>query len=146
MMTRPLNRWPVELPVTKMVTHTILAPLTTHWRKATCEEVGCLDFHHGWGLDTAGLTEGQIGAAKKSGRRYHVEHDANGAKRLLFEAGQPCFRASEHRIRLDREELFLQRPGDWRGNPEPHAKPLVFSGAESWRDSLHTTLERCRGE
>lgn len=144
MMTRPLNRPEPILPVTKMVTHAIFAPLATHWRKATCVEVGCLQHHHGWALNTTGLSEGQVVLAKASGRRYHVEHDATGAEILLFEPGQSCFKVSEHRIRIDRPEVFIQRPGDWRGNPSPNDKPLIFSGADAWRDSLGTTLDRCK--
>lgn len=144
MMIRPLNRPEPVLPVTKMVTHAILAPIATHWRKATCAEVGCLHHHHGWALKTAGLTEQAIAAAKASGRRYRAEQDEHGAEILVFEAGQPCFKASEHRVRIDRPELFIQRPGDWRGNPDAGSKPLIFSGADAWRDSLGTTLDRCK--
>jgi hypothetical protein len=146
MTIRPLNRIDPALPVTAMMTHAIVAPLTTHWRKATCEEVGCLDHRNGWGLNTAGLDDSQIWTAKNSGRRFIVEHDSDGAEVLMFESGQPCFRESEHRIRRDREELFIARSGDWRGNPDgTHVKPLVFSGADSWKDSLNTNLDRCRG-
>lgn len=145
-MSRPLNRVTPSLPVNKMVTHAIVAPLTTHWRKASCEEVGCLDFHNGWGLNTAGISDNAVWLAKTSGRTFTVEYDDNGAEVLLFESGQPCFRASEHRIRIDREELFILRNGDWRGNPDgAGAWPLVFSGADAWKDSLSTTLDRCQG-
>lgn len=144
MMSRPLNRPTPILPVTQMVTHAIVAPLATHWRKATCAEVGCLQHHHGWALNTAGLSAGQVTLAKASGRRYRVEQDAAGADILIFEPGQSCFKASEHRIRLEREEIFVQRPGDWRGNPAAGSKPLIFSGADSWLDSLGTALDKIR--
>lgn len=144
-MHRPLNRIQPTAPVEQMRTHAIYAPLDTHWRRATCEEFGCLAFQHGWSLDTAGLTESQVETAKKSGRTYTTVPGENGADVLVFGPGQPCFRASEHRIRIDRPELFIARNGDWRGNPDPPGtKPTVFSSADSWRDSLGTTLDRIR--
>jgi hypothetical protein len=145
MMNRPLFRPDPLLPVTQMVTHAIVAPLVTHWRKATCEEIGCLHFHHGWAFHTAGMSPKLLAAAKTSGRQYRVERHESG-ETWVFEPGQPCFRASEHRIRLDREELFIRRSGDWRGNPDGRGtKPLIFSGADAWKDSLGTTLDHCRG-
>lgn len=132
------------LSPTKMVTHAIVAPLGSHWKRATCEEYGCLPHQNGWRLETAGLTAEQVATAKRSGRRYVVEHDAQGAEVLIFEAGQQCFRVSEHWVRLEREEFFLRRPGDWRGNPDPHSSPLVFSGADAWHDSIGTQLDKIR--
>jgi hypothetical protein len=143
---RPLNRPDPVLPVTKMVTHAILQPLSTHWRPATCAEIQCEHYTSGWGLNTAGLPEQTIALAKNAGRKFIVEHDENGAEVLLFEAGQSCFRAAEHRKLVDREPLFVSRSGDWRGNPDgPSARPRVFSGAEAWKDSIGTTLDRCQG-
>jgi hypothetical protein len=146
-MMRPLNRIQPKLPVTAMRTHAILAPLETHWRKATCEEFGCEHHSRGWALSTAGLTEAQVFAAKNSGRKFVVTEDENGAEVLTFEPGQQCFRSASHRIRIERPEFFIARNGDWRGNPDgEHVKPLVFSGSDSWKDSLGTMLDRCRGE
>lgn len=145
-MRRPINRVMPVLPVTKMVTHAILAPTGSHWRKATCAEIECEHHAKGWGLNTAGLTEEQLWAAKHSGRRFAVTHDEQGAEVLLFEPGQECFRAGQHRVRIEREPWFVRRSGDWRGNPDgPKAEPLVFSGADAWRDSVHTFLDRCTG-
>lgn len=143
---RPLNRpWAKSgnlTPVNRMVTHAILAPMETHWKKATCEEYGCLPFHHGWSVNTAGMSAHLVHRAKKSGRKFIIEHDAAGSEVLIFEPGQPCFRVSEHRVRIQRPEFFVRRNGDWRGNPDgPHATPMVFSGADSWHDSVGTTLD-----
>lgn len=144
-MHRPLNRIQPTAPVTAMRTHAIFAPLETHWRKATCEEFGCLAYHQGWALDTAGLTEQQIELAKKSGRHFTAVSGENGADVLVFGPGQQCFRVSEHRVRIERPELFIARNGDWRGNPDPPGtKPLVFSSADAWHDSLGTQLDRVR--
>lgn len=143
---RQLNRVPPELPVTAMVTHSIVAPLSTHWRRATCEEFNCQAYALGWSLATAGLPAKDVELAKRSGRKFTVVQDENGVDVLDFEAGQPCFRVSEHRVRVEREELFIRRNGDWRGNPDgARATPLVFSGPDAWHDSLGTTLDACRG-
>lgn len=136
-------RVPVDIPNQHMITHAIFAPLNSHWRKATCDEVGCLAHHNGWQLDTAGLPADLVALAKRSGRRYATERaEDTGAEVLHFEAGQPCFKASEHRVRLEREEVFLTRPGDWRGNASPTDKPRIFSGADAFADSLHTHFEK----
>lgn len=144
-MQRPLNRIEPTAPVEAMRTHAIFAPLETHWRKATCEKFGCLAFQHGWMLDTAGLTAEQVELAKRSGRHCTSVPGESGADVLVFGPGQQCFRVSEHRIRIEREELFIARNGDWRGNPDPPGtKPVVFSSADAWHDSLGTQLDRVR--
>ena len=142
-MQRTLNRPTPRLPVEKMRTHAISAPTASHWRKATCAELDCEHYLKGWVLATAGLSSADVHLAKTSGRRFLVTRDEQGAEVLNFVAGQPCFRADEHRKRLDREPWFYARNGDWRGNPDGRlAQPLVFSGADSWADSLSTLLEK----
>lgn len=139
----PVMRIMPEIGNQHMITHAVFAPVGTHWRKATCEEVGCLAHHNGWSLDTTGVPADLVELAKRSGRRYAATRDEEtGAEVLHFEAGQPCFKASEHRMRLDREEIFIRRAGDWRGNPNPGDKPQVFSGPDAFTDSLHTNLEQ----
>lgn len=140
-MERPLNRVTPTLPVGAMQTHHILAPTRTHWRKASCDEFGCLDYRHGWVLPLEGLDEGDIWQARNSGRRYRQQVNEDGKVFLHFEAGQPCFRASTHRIRLERSELFIVRSGDWRGTDRTQ-EPTVFSGADAWQDHLGTHLDK----
>jgi len=136
----PLFRPKPELPAGQMRTHHILAPAATHWRKATCEEVGCLAYQHGWSLALTGLDEDDIWQARNAGRSYR-EETGDAGPMLVFEPGQPCFRTSTHRIRIDRPEIFLVREGDWRGNPRK-IEPTTFSGADAWADSLHTNLSQ----
>jgi hypothetical protein len=144
MFTRTLNRVEPKLPVTAMRTHAIFAPVDTHFRPATCAEIGCLAFHNGWSFDTAGQNADVIALAKQSGRRHRVERDeTTGTEVLHFEAGQPCFKASGHRMRVDRPELFIVRSGDHRGNPDGANSVTQFSGPEAWADSVHTQLEKC---
>jgi len=145
MFARQLNRVMPELPVTAMRTFAIVAPTTTHFRPATCQEVDCPAFQYGWTLATAGQPAVLVHAAKNSGRAFiAVRDETTGAEQLIFESGQPCFKASTHRVRVDRPEIFLSRNGDWRGNPDgAGAKPLIHSSADAWADEMQTTLERC---
>ena len=46
-----------------------------------------------------------------------TETAPDGFVRLTFPAGQPCFRASSHRVSVQRPPIFLVRPGDARSNP-----------------------------
>lgn len=136
-----LNRVPPRLPVTAMQTHAILAPPATHWRPATCAEVECKHYEHGWTLRTAGLPDAMVMAARHSGRNYTEVPAEEGGSVLTFKPGQPCFRASEHRIRLEREPLYVKRNGDWRGSPDgPGALPVRLSGPDAFADSLHTAM------
>jgi hypothetical protein len=143
-MERQLNRVAPRLPVQAMQTHHILAPAATHWRKATCEEIGCLDYHHGWVLPLDGLDEGDIWQARNAGRAYVQQTNEDGKIFLHFEAGQPCFRAMTHRIRVERPELFIVRNGDWRGSDGE--QPLRFSGPDAWRDHLGTHLDKINNQ
>jgi hypothetical protein len=137
---RELFRMPTALPVTAMQTHVIAAPLATHWRTATCEEVQCAAYLNGWKLALTGLDEGDIWQARNCGRRY-VEVPDDGGPVLVFEPGQPCFKTSKHRIRTDRPELFVVRGGDHRGNPLK-IPDQRFSGPDAWQDHMATHLEK----
>lgn len=144
MFERKLNRVVPEIGAELMRTHAISAPVATHWRRASCEDIGCLPYRNGWTLSTAGLDDQMIHTAKNSGRSFTVTRDADGAEVLVFEPGQPCFKTSTHRQRLDREEVFLARDGDWRGNPR-RTDSMIFSGPDAWADSLHTATDQFGG-
>jgi hypothetical protein len=118
-------------------TYGIRMPLTTHWRKATCAEVECPDHTHGWRVRVENLTPDLVHTARTCGRRFRELSVAEGETYLVFEAGQPCFRASDHRVRVERPELYVVRDGDWRGNPR-HTTPTVHSGPDSWVDDFAT--------
>jgi hypothetical protein len=119
-----------QLPAAAMKTYQIVAPLSTHWRPATCGEVNCPNYLNGWKTVVDETTE--LGRAQahyirsESKRKFTVAFLEGGLTRFIFEAGQRCF--AEHQARLDRPELYVVRDGDWRGNPrgtEPrrHARP-----------------------
>ncbi len=119
--------------------YSISAPLATHWRPATCAEVACPDYLHGWRIRKEHLDAQLLHAATRSGRRYREVSFAAGETWLVYEAGQVCFKASQHRLPLERPELYLVRDGDWRGNPTGSVQRLT---AASWTDDFGEHQER----
>jgi hypothetical protein len=129
-----MNRIPPQGRVQDYKTYQIISPLSTHWRPATCAEVDCPNYLKGWRLRVEGLPADMLHAAKTSGRKF-TELDVTADEHwLMFEAGQPCFRASEHRKLLDKQEIFVVRDGDFRGNPtgnvRKHTRP------EHWQEDF----------
>jgi hypothetical protein len=116
-------------------TYAMVAPLSTHWRSATCAEVNCPEYVNGWRVHLEALTPDLQQAARRSGRRWREERVAEGQTYLVFEAGQPCFRASQHRMRIERPELFVVRDGDHRGNPRG-TKARLHQNPEHWREDF----------
>lgn len=112
-----MNRIAPQGAVQDYKTYQVMSPISTHWRPATCAEVACPDYLNGWRVRIEGLPTDMAHAARTTGRRY-TELDVSESEHwLVFESGQPCFRASEHRALLDKQEIFIARDGDFRGNP-----------------------------
>ncbi|MGW2720854.1 hypothetical protein [Streptomyces sp. NPDC001492] len=118
-------------------TYEMRAPLSTHFRPATCAEVDCPHYLNGWRVHLEALTEDLADAARKSGRRYREEKVAEGQTYLVFEAGQNCFRVSQHRARVDRPPLYVVRDGDFRGNPRG-TKARLHQRAQDWVEDFAT--------
>lgn len=141
-MSRPLNRIPPVGPVQGYRTFQIMAPTSTHRRKADCKEVNCPDYLNGWRVRTDSLDPQMLHTATHCGRKYTELHVAEGENWLVFEAGQACFRASQHSVPLDRQEIFIARDGDYRGNPtgrvRKHTRP------EDWIDDMQENNEKVR--
>ena len=112
-------------------TYEMRSPLATHFRPATCAEVACPHYLNGWRVHIEALTPDLVEAARKSGRRYREEHVAEGQTYLVFEAGQNCFRVSQHRARVDRPPLYIVRDGDYRGNPRG-TKARLHQNPANW--------------
>lgn len=127
-----MNRVAPKMDSGAYKTYQILAPTKTHWRKATCAEVECQNHVNGWKIRVEILTPDLVHAAKNSGRRYTELSVAPGETYLVFEAGQSCFQERNHRIRLEREEIFRVRHGDWRKtySAHTHANPW------DWQDDF----------
>jgi hypothetical protein len=108
-------------------TYQILQPLATHWRPATCAEVDCPAYLQGW---RSVVPEGSPQAAyiRSDRSRRHREEStvgvwddttstwrvrdlrAEGLVGFWFEAGQTCFAAGDHRVPLDRPQIFRVAP------------------------------------
>jgi len=117
------------LPVQAMQTYAIKSPVATHTRAASCREAGCAAFQRGWvTIVPEGPQADRVRALAATGlelpgvgwyRWRFSERPADGAPGLVeftFPGGQLCFRFDQHRVSLDRPELFVVRKGDQRGN------------------------------
>lgn len=138
-----------RLPASQMQTYSVIAPKDTHWRQATCEEANCVHYQTGWRNIVDERT--QLGQAqahfvrKESRRSFTEERGEDGLTTFSFSAGQPCF--TRHQIKLDRQELYLVRGGDSRGNPtgfrRQHTRPLDWvEDMQENQDRLRSAIER----
>lgn len=138
-MTQPFRLEPA-MPPGAYQTYRIVSPAATHWRAASCEEVDCLDWRNGWRVRVEELSPQLLHTATNSGRRYQVLDVAEGEHWLVFEAGQACFRAGEHKVPTGRPELYVVQGGDWRGNPTGMRRQ--HSKAEDWVDDFGTHQQK----
>jgi hypothetical protein len=119
-------------------------PVGTHWRKATCEQADCQSFQFGW-VTTVDMST-DLGQ-----RQYHyITHDRtrgytmSSAANLVsftYPPGTRCFAAADHKVRLERNPLFMVREGDFRGNPRGD-EPRVHTTAENWVDDFATHADK----
>lgn len=138
----------VTAPVTSMRTFQIDQPLDTHFRLATCREVDCANYAHGWKMGFDLTDEDKAASARwirdKSGRSFTFEVTDRKVV-FTFAAGQRCFK--RHRVPLEREPFYVVRRGDFRGNPDGtvqrHRSADTFIDQwESDLDQLNTVRER----
>lgn len=126
-------------PAVAYRTFQVSRPLTTHFRKATCAEVGCDAWCNGW-ITRVQNPEQADYIRRHSGRTF--EETELGV--FWFAAGQTCFGADGHRAPLEREAIYIARGGDHRGNPtgerRVHATPAdwvdEFSEHQDWLKTL----------
>lgn len=156
------NRVTPAVPAAAMKTYSLLAPIETHRRPASCEDADCQHWREGWATGLDETDPDQQGNATyirgMAGRRF-TEHkgsrvpsidgagqttlvidDAGPLTVFLFEPGQKCFRT--HSISLEREPLYVVRGGDHRGNPTGERR--VHANGEDWVDDLATNLDANR--
>ena len=149
---RAVFRVPPAMPASAYKTFQVSSPVSTHFRPASCEEAGCLAHAHGWAtMCDESSDQGQRQAyyiRKQSGRLFVEARTELGITRFTFEAGQRCFASDDHRVPLERPELYIVREGDWRGNPrgiEPrfHARPADWVDEfANHQDRLATAIEQ----
>jgi hypothetical protein len=139
---RPIFRIDPRLPVGAMKTYAIVAPVTTHFRPASCAEVDCDAYRNGWTtvIDTATDLGGkQANYIRLHAGRHFRATEIGGMVTFTFPPGQSCFRT--HQVRLDRPEHFLVRDGDWRGNPRG-TSPYQHTRAADWVDDFANHQQR----
>ncbi len=121
MFGRKLFRIDPVGPVQAYKTYQVAAPVRTHWRVATCAEVECEHYTHGWATTVLPGSSDEA-LVRGSGRHWRGEvqggpkPDEHGMLRFVFPPGQPCFGAHRHRVPLGRDPFFVVRGGDWRAN------------------------------
>ena len=122
------------LPVSASQTFRISSPLSTHFRKGTCEEADCGAYQNGW-VTTVPVASQMEATLRASGRSWFArELNPDGTVSYHFAPGTPCFRAETHQVRLDREPRFLVQDGDWRGNPTGIVR--VHRDPEGWAENF----------
>lgn len=140
--TRKVNRWEPQAPAWAYNTYQIVSPLSTNFRKATCEEVQCVRYLEGWRIPVAKLTQQLYKDATTLGPKYSRE-TVDGEDWLVYPAGQTCFDGllGKHRVRIDSRPQFYRKGGDYRGNPR-NVKPVRFGDLQSWVDSMGEQLDK----
>lgn len=135
--------------VTLMQTYGLIAPQSTHYRRASCREVGCANYANGWisGFDVTDPDQARACriVREQSGRLFTVQEMLGTSGRiervlLTFGPGQECF--LPHRVALEREPVYFLRDGDWRGNPT--GRKIVFSSATPFVDDFGEHQERIK--
>jgi hypothetical protein len=123
------------------VAYRILNPAETHFRPATCAEVNCDHYLNGWRVRIDSLPPELVHAARTSGRLYEELRVAEGETYLVFEAGQACFKASQHRTNVGRTPLYVvDTPTD-----NGRARRRIHTSNDSWADDLHSHTDALLG-
>jgi hypothetical protein len=118
---------------------------SSHWRAASCAEVGCE--HHRLGWTTTVDESTGLGAAqawyirRESGRGFREHRDEAGRTVFTFRPGQTCFAAGGHRLPV-LPARYVVRDGDWRGNPTGWTR--THARVEDWVDDWATHQDRIR--
>jgi hypothetical protein len=121
-----------------MITFGIRQPVVSHYRRATCEEFGCLHYSLGWITMVPADSMQAHYIEKNSGRSFKKEIIGPNQVRYTFPPGQNCFASDTHRVPLERPAIFGMRAGDWRGNPTGYVRTL---SAQSWVDAFGENME-----
>jgi hypothetical protein len=138
------GRFPPAMPAAAYKTFQIAAPLATHWNVVTCADLDCPHYLLGWDSVIDERTDlGQRQAhyiRRESGRRFTEERQPDGLTRFAFEAGQKCF--TQHRGRNMRPERYVERGGDFRGNPRNERR--TFARPDEWQESFEGHQDRLK--
>lgn len=124
-------------------TYEIIAPLSTHYRKATCAEVECAQYVNGWKTIVPSDSPQAQYIRTQSGRKFTEKRgESAGLAEFAFAPGQQCFGSDRHRVSLEREPLYVARGGDARGNPLRERR--VHANAGDWQEDFAGHLDRIK--
>jgi len=106
-------------------------PKNSHWREASCLEVGCAQYIGGWQTVLPCTDIANIEYIRRSGMRCKEELD-DQLIRFIFEPGQECFkgRGGGHRTPLERDPILSRN----RQTMEPM----------EWLDRMNDDLDQIR--
>lgn len=136
------------LPPGAYQTYEIDAPLATHWRRATCQEVDCPKYLNGW-ISKVVRNSSDESILKHACQVYGISWKSielvDGFNCYRFDAGQRCFKFMTHHVPLERPATFYLKGGDWRGSDFTR----IFDKPEQWidhfahhQDKLSSAVER----
>jgi hypothetical protein len=122
-------------PAAAYRTFQVRQPLASHFRAATCAEVDCRAYAHGWRTQIDVSTE--LGARQANYIRMHsgrsfTATEAGTLVTFTFPAGQQCF--ARHHTSLERPAVFVVHGGDWRG--DPRRETPVLRTPDDWLDQF----------
>lgn len=137
-----LNRLQPKMQPQNYKTYSVRAPLSSHWAKATCEEVDCDGWLYGF------VTTVDVGTELGQRQFHFLTHDKRrsysmqdigaGLFKFVYRPGNICMNYQEHRAPIGKPPLLLVVGGDWRGNPL-HAPTIRHRSVDNWVEdfSLH---------
>jgi hypothetical protein len=127
-------------------TYGLVAPVATHFRNGTCQEVECEAYQNGWTSIFDIATE--LGRKQAyyvrmhSGRSFTIS-ELGTLITFAFPPGQQCF--AEHKVKLDRDPRFFTYHGDWRGrfsDPVTRTPSDWLDDFANHQDKLKTAIGR----
>lgn len=130
-----------------MATYALRRPAATHQREATCAEVDCAAYLHGWvtAVDpTQPLGEKRLTYIRRQSGRRHVEQTRpDGVVEFTFDAGQTCF--DTHLVNLDRDPLYLRFIGSRDAYGRGHlVEPYRHDRPEHWVEDVLESQDHLR--
>lgn len=108
-------------------------PLSTHWRKATCDEVDCRAYTDGWETIVGADSEQADYIRHRSGRAYQETRTADGLARFRFAPEQRCFSSWQHRIKVGRPEIWT--------HTSALGERRVHKRGTDWMEHIHQEID-----
>jgi hypothetical protein len=135
-----MHRIQPQLPVQAYKTYALRQRPAPRAREASCAEVDCPNYLHGWRTSLDPLIHGaQIAHVRADRTRKHVEtRSVDGRVVFTFEAGQTCFQTHHVEMRT----LYLVRGGDWRAVTQPGRQLRSDQWVDDFGEHQQTLADR----